>query len=452
MSKYHNAAGGDTSTRPGVAEEVFAHNAWRVVCAKLGITDAAEIRDGGTTEELHDKRKAMRRAVNKFSAELGVREPTAEESAAMSHAATVVARIESMLDFVTVRPSESRDGSAWRGTDGRQIKMLRTADDFQAHYRNRGGSDDGITLGAFFRGVANMPTTPAVRNALSVGTNSSGGFAVPNVVMPSILAALVPNSTLLQAGMPIVALEDGAKTYTTAIVSGVPTAAWRSENGSVAESDPVFSGVVATPQSLSFFFKISRELLADAANLEPALLVAIGQAMAKELDRAGLRGSGTAPEPRGILNTVGIQSVTNGTNGASLAGYANLLSAVQAMLAANAPMPTAAIMAPRSLVKLAGLVDSTGQPLRRPPMLENLPMLSTSQIPTNLTVGSSTDCSELYLGDFTKMAMMLRESLSVQLLSERFAEAGQLAFVCHCRADFAVMYPSAFSVVTGVRA
>ena len=105
-----------------------------------------------------------------------------------------------------------------------------------------------------------MPTTAAVKTSLAVGTNSAGGFAVPNVVMPQILAALQPSSALLQAGMPIIPLDEGAKTYTTAIVSGVPTAAWRSEGGAVAESDPVFSGAVVSPQSLSFFVELARTL------------------------------------------------------------------------------------------------------------------------------------------------------------------------------------------------
>jgi HK97 family phage major capsid protein len=115
-------------------------------------------------------------------------------------------------------------------------------------------------------------------------------------------------------------------------------------------------------------------------------------------------------------------------------------------------MPNACIMHPRSLVKLAGLLDTTNQPLRRPPMLDAMSMLTTSQIPINLTVGTSSDCSEAYLGDFSKIAMMLRESLSVQLLHELYAGTGQVAFMCHCRADFAVMYPAAFAVVTGIRA
>ena len=114
--------------------------------------------------------------------------------------------------------------------------------------------------------------------------------------MPGILSAMAPVSSLMQAGVGILPLEDGAKTYTTAAVNTIPTAAWRAEAGTVATSDPAFRAVVATPRSLAFQFKISRELLADGQNIKEALNNAIAQAFAKELDRAGLRGSGTAPE------------------------------------------------------------------------------------------------------------------------------------------------------------
>jgi HK97 family phage major capsid protein len=234
-------------------------------------------------------------------------------------------------------------------------------------------------------------------------------------------------------------------------VNALPTAAWRSEGGAVAESDPTFRNVQITPRSLAFRFKVSRELLADSVGMNDALVRVIAQAFAKELDRAGLRGTGTAPEPRGLLNIVGIQTVGNGANGASLANYSNFFSAAQAILQNDAPMPTAAIMSPRSLVKLGGLLDTTNQPLSVPPMLRNMQMVATSQIPNNLTVGSSTDCSEIYLGDFTRMLLVLRESVTVQLLSEVHAASGEIGFIGHVRADFAVQYPQAFAVVTGVR-
>lgn len=435
----------------GDSEKFLNEKAWALECTKVGMADAGSIRPGGTIEEMHGKRKAVRRACNAMSKNDKYGEVTEDQGRAGIHASQLIAGLDGLLEGLEgAHASTSSGGVDWRDSKGRALKQLRTMSDFQAHYGSKSGSEN-IELVDFFRGVANMPTTQAVRNALTEGTNSAGGFTLPNVVMPQILGALVPASSLLSAGMPIVPLDGGAKTYTTAIMSGVPTAAWRLEGGTVAESDPVFSGAVAAPQSLSFFFKISRELFNDSPNIQQVLLSAIGLAMAKELDRAGLRGTGTAPQPRGVLNTAGIQPVTNGANGATLASYANLFSGAQALLQADAPMPTAAIMSPRSLIKLGGLADTTNQPLMVPSMLQPVKLLSTSQIPNNLTVGTSTDCSEIFMGDFTKMAMMLRESLSVQLLTELFAGNGQLAFMCHCRADFAVMYPSAFAVITGIR-
>lgn len=339
--------------------------------------------------------------------------------------------------------------------NGADVRVLRNASDFRAHYRratSMTAAAGDMNFSDFMRGVAGLPTTDAVRAALSIGTGADGGHLVPGVVMPQILEALTPASAMLTAGAGILPLEMGAKTFTIAAVDTVPTAAWRLENGNVAESQPAFRACVATPQSLSFYFKASRELLADADGVQNALVFAFAQAVAKELDRAGLRGTGTAPEPRGVSNTVGINAVTNGANGVALAGYANFFSAIQAILQADGPMPTAAIMSPRSLVKLGGLQDSTGQPLRVPTMLEPMKLLSTSQIPNNLSVGTSSDCTEIQLGDYTKVLFAMREQLSIARLDQTFATTGQVGFVCHVRADVLVTYPKAFALVTGVRA
>ncbi|WP_036214069.1 phage major capsid protein, partial [Novilysobacter arseniciresistens] len=102
---------------------------------------------------------------------------------------------------------------------------------------------------------------------------------------------------------------------------------------------------------------------------------AIAQAFAKELDRVGLMGSGTAPEPRGLLNLTGVNTVTQGTDGTALADYSPILAGIRAILDEDGPTPTAAIMAPRTLVDFAGLVDSTGQPLRAPKLAEDVSII-----------------------------------------------------------------------------
>lgn len=345
---------------------------------------------------------------------------------------------------------------------GGDVKVLRNSKDIRAHYSamnngaqygamNSGRPGEEIRIDDFVRGVAGMKSNAAVQAALSSGTDTAGGFLLPSVVMPGILEALVPASSLLSAGAGIVPLDGGAKSFTTAAIDTIPNAQWRLESGAVAMSDATFRAVVAQPKSLAFIFKVSRELLADASNMAEALNIAIAQAFAKELDRVGLRGSGIAPEPLGIVNTPGIQKVVNGANGTALNGYANLLAATQAILQADASQPAAAIMSPRSLVRLAGLADNLGHPIEKPSMLESWNMIATSQVPNNLTVGTATDCSEIYVGDFSKVLFMMREQVSIQPAKELFAGTGEVGFICHVRADIAVMYPKALAVVTGVR-
>lgn len=366
-----------------------------------------------------------------------------------------IERVDAQMDVQNAHMQASTPG--WKNQDGHNVKAMRTAADFRNHYSSVGEpqarGEEPVQLVDFLRGVAGMRTNTAVQNALSIGTDTTGGYAVPSLVMPGILEAMVPASALLSAGVGIIPLDQGAKTLTVVAVDSIPTAGWRLESGTVPESDPTFRAVVAAPKSLSFFFKVSRELLADAPNMGAALTQAIAQAFAKELDRAGLIGTGTAPEPRGLLNTPNVLSVTNGANGASLATtrYANLFSAVQSLLQADAPMPTAFIMSPRTKVGFASLADTTNQPLVVPSMLADIPMIATSQISNALTVGTSTDATQVFMGDFTRMAFLMRETVHVQLADQMFAGTGQIGFYCHVRADAVVQYPKAFAVVTGVR-
>lgn len=308
-------------------------------------------------------------------------------------------------------------------------------------------------MGEFLRGVGGMKITDTVRNSLQIGTDSAGGFTLPSYLQLQLLQAMVPASALLTAGAGVAKLEEGAKNYRIAAIDTIPSAAWRLEAGTLATSEPTFRAVDITPRSLSFQFKVSRELLMDTDNLDQALTIAIAQAFAKEIDRAGLRGSGTAPEIKGILNTTGIQTVTNGANGASLAttAYTNFISAVQSILAVDGPMPTAAIMSPRSLTVLAGLLDTTNQPRRQPPILDNTKFIATSQIPNNLIVGTSNDCSEIYIGDFSNVIYFMREGVSIQVLRELHAGTGEIGFACHTRLDVAATYPKTLALVTGVK-
>jgi HK97 family phage major capsid protein len=89
------------------------------------------------------------------------------------------------------------------------------------------------------------------------------------------------------------------------------------------------------------------------------------QAAALELDRAALRGTGTAPEPRGIRNQTGVTIQSLGANGATPTRHTELMRAITTLLGNNREL-NAAIMAPRTSQFYGGLLDTTNQPLNPP--------------------------------------------------------------------------------------
>jgi len=425
-----------------------AETQWMRLCAKHGQPEAANAgnasSDSMSNTQLHEHRKVVRRALNAITETLKPTDYDDQTTDALMFAGQIVSKINDQFQ-------RQADATAFFGKK-KVDAVMRNQADFDAHYKSRSSNEEGdYGISDFLRGVANMRTSPEVRNALSTGTGAAGGFTVPGVLMPKILGAMAPASSLLQAGAGIVMLDEGATSFTTAAIDTIPTAAWRAEGGTLATSDPAFRAVVATPRSLSFQFKVSRELLADGQNLQEALYLAIGQAFAKELDRTGLRGSGIAPEPKGIKYAGNNFPISSGVNGKSLDNYGIVFATLQELAEENAPTPTAMIMAPRTRVNLGGLVDTTGQPLRVPDMIQPIKQIVCSQIPITQTVGTSTDCSDIYVGDFGSVYFAMREQVSVQLLTELYAGTGEVGFACHLRADVVVTYPNAIAVITGVR-
>jgi HK97 family phage major capsid protein len=455
-------------------------NEWRAIAnAREGVLAATaelgkqgiQLADIEAIENPKEKRAELRRAIKAIATHARAKPENLTDSV-MEAVECLSARIEiidhqDQMDATAERSMGDRSNgyagdTALRDQQGKAIgrllsnKVLREPGAIAKALGHNDGSGDGFgnedrgDLSSFFRGIAGGRTTEPVRASLTEGTDSQGGHAVPSWLLPGILSALVPASSMLKAGAHIGVLQQPGDSFKIAAVNSVPTAAWRNESGGLSESDPTFRAVTVTPRSLAFIFKVSRELLMDAPGMEGALRIAIAQAFAKEIDRAGLIGTGTAPEIRGVLNTVGIKTYDMGTNGAAMTDYATIIKARRTLADANAPMPTAIITSNREAETIDLFADTTGQPLRRPPALEQLQFLSTSQIPTDDTHGTAEDAATMFLGDFGLATFYMREQLSVQKLNELYAGTGEIGFACHARVDLALAYPSAFCAINGV--
>jgi len=285
--------------------------------------------------------------------------------------------------------------------------------------------------------------------ALSEGTLTAGGHLVPTPLSSRVIDLARNQTRVFQAGAITVPMT--AQTLKLARLTGEGSPAWKAENAAITAADMTFDSVTFTARTLVRLVTLSVELFEDAdPSSEDVIARSFAAQLALELDRVALRGSGTAPEPRGVLNTSGITTTTHGANGANITNYDWLLDAAGAVLANNFD-PNAHIVAPRTVTSLAKLKEATTNAYLAPPALL-LPRLPTKQIPINLTVGTSTDASEIYTGQWDQLMIGIRTSFSLQFLRERFlADNLQYAFLAYLRADVQLAQPAAFVVDTGVR-
>ena len=302
----------------------------------------------------------------------------------------------------------------------------------------------GMNAGQFLRAMVVQDKTDVERRALSESTDSAGGYTVPDMLSAELIDKARAASVVMQAGAQTVPLTSDSNTIAKVLTD--PTPAWRDEAGAVANSDGTFGAVVLTPRSLAVAVDISAELMADSLNLATALPNILAAAMAVELDRVSLIGTGTAPQPRGIANTVGIGTLAQD---ALIANYANLSRARTGILTANRGPVSAYIMHPRDEGSFTNLADSTGQPLMAPRAVEVIPMLTTTSLPVN--GGAGTDESTIIAGNFAHLLVGIRSGIQIELFKgPKYISNLQFTMVAHMRADIAVEDPGAFFTITGV--
>ncbi|MET8683339.1 phage major capsid protein [Streptomyces sp. NPDC004732] len=363
---------------------------------------------------------------------------------------------------------ESGDGArpASRGNAGghslRGAEVLRKDESFVQWSRDNGHGGrehEGLNFDKYVKGLVTgeWKDADAERKALSEGTLSAGGYLVPTPLAGNVIDLARNQSRVFQAGAQLVPMT--AQTLKIARLTGEGTPAWRAENAAITPGDLTFDSVTFTARSMARLVVISRELFEDSNPAASGVIAnAFAAQIALELDRAALRGSGTAPEPRGILNQSGVTLTSHGTNGSTIgsppsAGVMGWEFLVQAAGAVenNNFTPNAQVMAPRTNQSLSLLRDTTNQYIAPPGYLNNTPRLVTKQVPTNLTVGSSSDASEVYTGQWNMLGIGIRTSFELEFLRERYADNLQVGILAHLRADVQVFQPGAFAVDLGVR-
>jgi HK97 family phage major capsid protein len=311
-------------------------------------------------------------------------------------------------------------------------------------------ADQPLSFDRYLRGLATADWTGAPQErALAESTIGAGGALVPAPLSARVIDLARNRTVVFRAGAQTVPMT--SQTLALARLTSEGTPAWKSENATITAADMVFDRVTFTARTLVRLITLSVELFEDAdPSSEDVIANAFAGQMAVELDRVALLGTGTPPEPRGVLNQSGITSTAHGANGTVITNYDWWLDAIGAVRAAGFE-PNAHIQAPRSSTSLSKLKEATTNAYMTPPV-GLLPMLTTKSIPITLTVGTSTDTSLVFTADWSNLLVGIRTDFRLRFLGERYlADNLQYAFLAYLRADVQLAQPTAFVVDTGVR-
>jgi len=284
---------------------------------------------------------------------------------------------------------------------------------------------------------------------LTVGTATAGGNLVATDLLGGSFIDLLRNKMMvMQAGAQMLT----GLTGNVAIPrqSGGATAYWVAENGNVTESNQTFDQVTLSPNTVGAMTDISRRLLLQGSvDVENLIRNDLATTLALELDRAAINGSGSSNQPTGILNVSGIGDVAGGTNGLAPT-FAHMIELETDVAAANADLGALGYMTNatiRGTLKQTEKASSTGQFVWDDGTMNGYTALATNQVPSNLTKGTSSDCSAVIFGNWNDLIIGQWGALDILVDPYTGGASGAVRVRAMQDVDIAVRHAASFSAM-----
>lgn len=345
-------------------------------------------------------------------------------------------------------------------TEGGMIygRNLRSGDEVRTLARNEAIADqpyNGPGLGTYVRGLVTGRWNGADELRDLAEGATPGSYLVPTPLANYAIDLVRNQARVIEAGAYTVPME--ANSLKIARLTADVTAGWKAEGAALSFSDANFDAVTFNAQMLMAGSKLSIEVLEDAINVDAIVTNSITKALALELDRVALYGTGTAPQPKGIKNQTNV-TITNlgATAGYTLVDFSKYSAAIATLLGYNFNGPFSILHSARTAGELDALQDTLHQPLRQPDLVAAARKLITNQIPNNLTDGSANTTSDAFVGQFDQCMIGMRTGLVLEV-SRVAADATNSAFAngqvwirAYLRADIGLAHPKAFNVLTGI--
>lgn len=287
---------------------------------------------------------------------------------------------------------------------------------------------------------------------LNVGTGTAGGNLVATELRSDSFIDMLRNAMALEQ-LGITTLTDLNGNIAIPRQTGGATAYWIAEGASVTESQQAFDQVSLTPKTVGAFTDMTRQLLLQSSiSIEQLVRRDLATILALEMDRAGINGSGSSNQPRGIMNTSGIGSVVGGTNGAAPTydHTVDLETAVANVNAAAGNLGYLTNTKVRGKLKKTQMFSGTnGYPVwEKGNELNGYKAAVSNQVPSNLTKGSASGiCSALLFGNWADLIMGLWGGLDVLVNPYINSGTGTVRIEVFQSADIACRHPESFAAM-----
>lgn len=245
--------------------------------------------------------------------------------------------------------------------------------------------------------------------------------------------------------------------FALTVQTGAGSFVWGAETANAALSSLTIAQRLGQPKVGQSASSFTRQFMRQSAEaVEPLVRRDILAIHGRGVETAAYNGSGAANNPRGVLNTVGVNLVALGANGA--APTYNMAVDMETEVAAdNADADAMAFITTTrtrgTLRKTQVFSGTNGAPVwtgGRDGELLGYPAYATNLMPGNLTKGTSNGiCHSAVFGDFSSLYVL--EWGAAELMVDPITNGPAIIRVLSYQLiDILVRYPESFSIVTDI--
>ena len=284
--------------------------------------------------------------------------------------------------------------------------------------------------------------TDVLQRDLNVTTAVDGGNAVATDLQSGSFIDLLRNASVIaQTGATYLNGLNGDVAIPRQ--SATATASWRTEVQAVTESSAQIDQVTLSPKALTAMTTYSKQLLAQSSiDVEQFVRNDLASVLAIAQDLAAVNGSGSAPEPQGIIGTTGIGSVAIGTD-PTFTTVVNLEKEVAIDNALNGSLSYCASAKAAAKLKRTEIASNTAKFVLEGGQVNGYPLHVSNQMPGS---GSgATEISTILFGNFSDLLIGNWNGIDVVVDPYTSAANRQVRLVVSLWTDMAVRHAESFA-------